>query len=84
MSKFDPKSPTESVPNVQSKFPNRYAIRWFKCKLKPPKNVSIFVFEFGILVANFDPTSAKYLPKLFAILIYFNLFYQATFIISFS
>ena len=38
MSKFDPKIPKGSVPNGQSKFANRYAIRWFKCKLKPPKN----------------------------------------------
>ena len=38
MSKFDQKSPKGSVPNGQSKFANRYAIRWFKCKLKPPRN----------------------------------------------
>ena len=38
MSKFDPKSPKESVPNVQSKFLTRDAIRWFKCKLKPSQN----------------------------------------------
>ena len=27
-----------SVPNCQKEIPNRYGIRWFKCKLKPPKN----------------------------------------------
>ena len=37
MSKFEPKRPKGSVPNGQSQFANRYAIRWFKCKLKPPK-----------------------------------------------
>ena len=38
MSKFEPKSPKGSVPNGQSYFAVRDAIRWFKCKLKPPKN----------------------------------------------
>ena len=38
MSKFDQKSPKGSVPKGQSYFAMRYAIRWFKCKLKPPKN----------------------------------------------
>ena len=27
-----------SVPNCQKEIPTCYAIRWFKCKLKPPKN----------------------------------------------
>ena len=27
-----------SVPNCREEIPNRYGIRWFKCKLKPPKN----------------------------------------------
>ena len=31
------KSPKRSVPKGQSQFAMRYAIRWFKCKLKPPK-----------------------------------------------
>ena len=26
-----------SVPNCQKEIPARHAIRWFKCKLKPPK-----------------------------------------------
>ena len=26
-----------SVPNCRKKIANRYGIRWFKCKLKPPK-----------------------------------------------
>ena len=30
----------ESVPNCRKEIVNRYAIRWFKCKLKPPKNES--------------------------------------------
>ena len=38
MSKFDQKSPKGSVPNGQLYFVMRDAIRWFKCKLKPPKN----------------------------------------------
>ena len=28
----------ESVPNCRKEIPMRHAIRWFKCKLKPPKN----------------------------------------------
>ena len=31
----------ESVPNCQKEIPVRHAIRWFKCKLKPPKNAWI-------------------------------------------
>ena len=27
-----------SVPNSQYEISTRYGIRWFKCKLKPPKN----------------------------------------------
>ena len=27
----------ESVPNCQKEIANCYGIRWFKCKLKPPK-----------------------------------------------
>ena len=38
MSKFDPKSPKGSVPDGQLLFAMCDAIRWFKCKLKPPKN----------------------------------------------
>ena len=41
VSKFDPKSPKGGVPTVQSKFLTRDAIRWFKCKLKPPKNQTV-------------------------------------------
>ena len=26
-----------SVPHCQKEIPNHHAIRWFKCKLKPPK-----------------------------------------------
>ena len=37
-SKFDQKIPMGSVPNCRKEIPNRYGIRWFKCKLKPPKN----------------------------------------------
>ena len=40
MSKFDQKSPKECVPNGYKV--SHYAIRWFKCKLKPPNN-----FNFG-------------------------------------
>ena len=29
-----------SVPNCQKEIPTRHAIRWFKCKLKPPENRS--------------------------------------------
>ena len=37
-SKFDKKIPMGSVPNCQKEIANTYGIRWFKCKLKPPKN----------------------------------------------
>ena len=40
MSKFDKKSPKGSVPNWRLQICNRYDNRWFKCKLKPPKNGS--------------------------------------------
>ena len=30
----------ESVPNCRKEIADRYPIRWFKCKLKPPKNQS--------------------------------------------
>ena len=38
MSKFDKIIPKGSVPNCQLQIANRYDNRWFKCKLKPPKN----------------------------------------------
>ena len=38
MSKFDQKIPKGSVPNCQSKFAIHDPIRWFKCKIKPPKH----------------------------------------------
>ena len=41
MSKFEPKSPKGSVPNDQSSIVMCYAIKWFKCKLKPPKKQMI-------------------------------------------
>ena len=61
MSKFDPKSPKGSVPNVQSKFPNRYAIRWFKCKLKPPKNWKKEILRCGLedLITQYTPNIRK-------------------------
>ena len=37
-SKFDKKIPMGSVPNCRKEIPACHAIRWFKCKLKPPKN----------------------------------------------
>ena len=38
--KFDKEMSMGSVPNCQKEIANRYGIRWFKCKLKPPKNKS--------------------------------------------
>ena len=35
-SKFDKKIPMGSVPNCRKEIPVHHAIRWFKCKLKPP------------------------------------------------
>ena len=39
-SKFDKKNPMGSVPNCRKEIPMCHAIRWFECKLKPPKNES--------------------------------------------
>ena len=39
MSKFDPKSPKGSVPNGQSLFANRYAIRWLSVNLNHLKTI---------------------------------------------
>ena len=36
--KFDKEMSMGSVPNCRKEIANRYDIRWFKCKLKPPKN----------------------------------------------
>ena len=33
-----------SVPNCREEIPVCDAIRWFKCKLKPPKNSMILLF----------------------------------------
>ena len=38
--KFDKKMSMGSVPNCRKEIANRYGIRWFKCKLKPPKKMS--------------------------------------------
>ena len=35
--KFENKIPMGSVPNCRKEIPTHHAIRWFKCKLKPPK-----------------------------------------------
>ena len=52
--KFDKKIPMGSVPNCQKEIPVRHAIRWFKCKLKPPKN------EFFILKGRICKTPQKH------------------------
>ena len=41
-----------SVPNCQKEIPMHHAIRWFKCKLKPPKNLK----QDHILGLNFQRT----------------------------
>ena len=43
-SKFDQKIPMGSVPNCQKEIADRYPIRWFKCKLKPPKKEIVLIF----------------------------------------
>ena len=37
-SKFDKRIPMGSVPNCQKEIAMHDPIKWFKCKLKPPKN----------------------------------------------
>ena len=39
--KFDKEMSMGSVPNCQKEIANCYGIRWFKCKLKPPKKVEL-------------------------------------------
>ena len=41
--KFDKKIPMGSVPNCRKEIPTRHAIRWFKCKLKPPKQKKFLI-----------------------------------------
>ena len=60
MSKFDKIIPKGSVPNCQLQIANRYDNRWFKCKLKPPKNKAIapstMVIFLGILFNTISMT----------------------------
>ena len=35
-----------SVQNCRKEIADRYPIRWFKCKLKPPKNYSDYLEQF--------------------------------------
>ena len=44
-SKFDKKIPMGSVPNCRKVIPNHYGIRWFKCKLEPPKNYTLKIYD---------------------------------------
>ena len=41
--KFDKKIPMGSVPNCRKEIANCYGIRWFKCKLKPPKKLNLML-----------------------------------------
>ena len=41
---FDKKMSMGSVPNCPKEIANRYGIRWFKCKLKPPKNQALIQY----------------------------------------
>ena len=52
MSKFDKIIPKGSVPNCQLQIANRYDNRWFKCKLKPPKNLDYGVFHKNLIWQN--------------------------------
>ena len=46
--KFDKRIPKGSVPNCRYEILNRHAIRWFKCKLKPPnKNTAGNTAKYG-------------------------------------
>ena len=65
MSKFDPKSSKGSVPNGQSKFPNWYAIRWFKLKLKPPKIMKNTYFESMLSIAFVDKPMVCFIEAIF-------------------
>ena len=43
--KFDKRIPMGNVPNCWKDIPTRHAIRWFKCKLKPPKKQTFHFFS---------------------------------------
>ena len=43
--KFDKKIPMGSVPNCQKEIAMHDPIRWFKCKLKPPKKSNIWLWR---------------------------------------
>ena len=47
--KFDKEMSMGSVPNCPKEIANRYGIRWFKCKLKPPKKNPMIFGLWGIL-----------------------------------
>ena len=58
-SKFDKKIPMGSVPNCQKEIPMHHAIRWLKCKLKPPKKHWFEFFYNSLFSANSCQNSAS-------------------------
>ena len=73
--KFDPKSPKGSVPNVQSKFLTCDAIRWFKCKLKPPNNWVFFLFMHSTLCGwmHFEKFHHTFFGRWFCLCVIFKM-----------
>ena len=64
MSKFDKIIPKGSVPNCQLQIANRYDNRWFKCKLKPPKNDRAPTHDYKLHqdVMYLEPITKKWYP----------------------
>ena len=49
-----------SVPNCRKEIADRYPIRWFKCKLKPPKNHSRGLEQQQSMAKNKDSNYKMY------------------------
>ena len=61
--KFDKEMSMGSVPNCRKEIANRYGIRWFKCKLKPPKNDRVktrLLIQFGLFELLLFEIERKY------------------------
>ena len=69
-SKFDKKIRMGSVPNCRKEITARHAIRWFKHKLKPPKNAFSHFFWLGILQNISFQNSAHFNKCMFLLLIW--------------
>ena len=80
--KFDKKMSMGSVPNCWKEIANRYGIRWFKCKLKLPKNICQWHFSeyhMKIYVIMYEPYCIKLFQWLSSTVQLFNFLILDTF-----